>query len=313
MFKFFQFCCFFKKIVILSLLLQINFLKVKFMDDFIKVLGVYFSYSGEENEFVLKDISFNIRKGQKVAIVGSNGSGKSTLSKILNAIFLPTKGNVFVDSFDCSKKEFIVEIRKNVGLIFQDPDNQIVATTVEEDVAFALENLCVPQEKMCLIIKKVLDSVRMGKFRKKNVEELSGGQKSKVAIAGILAMDPKCIIFDESTAMLDPKSRKEILNIMEELNKKRGTTIINITHNMDEVTFFDSVIVLKDGKVLKQDTPRNIFLDESVLKEAGLCLPQVAKLISMLYEEGLIKQKIALSVDECVFILANSLKGEKNF
>ncbi len=282
------------------------------MDEIIKAKGVYFSYS-EKEEFVLRDVSFNIKKGQKVAIVGANGSGKSTLSKMLNAILLPVKGTIFVDSIDCSKKETVFEIRKNVGLIFQDPDNQIVATTVEEDVAFALENLCVPQEKMCLAIKKALDSVGMGEFRKKSVEKLSGGQKSKVSIAGVLAMNPKCIIFDESTAMLDPKSRKEVLNIMKELNEKRGTTIINITHNMEEVIFFDDVIVLKDGKVLKQDGPKNIFSDEAVLRKANLCLPQVTKLINMLCEEGFVENKVALSVDECVFILANLLKGEKNF
>ncbi len=293
-------------------MIWINFLRVKFMDEFIKAKGIYFSYS-EKEEFVLKDVSFNIKKGQKVAIVGANGSGKSTLSKMLNAILLPTIGTIFVDSVDCSKKETVFEIRKNVGLIFQDPDNQIVATTVEEDVAFALENLCVPQEKMSLIIEKVLDSVGMKEFRKKSVEKLSGGQKSKVAIAGVLAMNLKCIIFDESTAMLDPKSRKEILNIMEELNKKQGTTIINITHNMDEVIFFDDVVVLKDGKVLKQDIPRNIFSDEKLLKQAGLCLPQTTRLINMLYEEGFVKQKVALGVDECVFVLSNLLKGEKDF
>lgn len=303
---------FLKKICGIIVSVKENFLRVKFMEEFIEVRGVYFSYS-EKEDFVLENVSFNIKKGQKVAIVGANGSGKSTLSKMLNAILLPIKGTIFVDSIDCSKKETVFEIRKNVGLIFQDPDNQIVATTVEEDVAFALENLCVPQEKMCLIIKKALDSVRMGEFKKKSVEKLSGGQKSKVAIAGVLAMNPKCIIFDESTAMLDPKSRKEVLNIMKELNEKRGTTIINITHNMDEVIFFDDVIVLKNGKILKQDSPQNIFSDEAVLKEAGLCLPQVTKLINMLYEEGFIKKKVVLSVDECVLVLSNLLRGEKNF
>lgn len=283
------------------------------MEDFIKADGVYFSYDENKNEFVLKDISFDIKKGEMVAIVGANGSGKSTLSKMLNAILIPTKGKIFVDGLDCSKKENILKIRKNIGLILQDPDNQIVATVVEEDVAFALENLCVPQNEMIEKIERSLYLVNMNKFKKELVENLSGGQKSKVSIAGVLAMDPKCIIFDESTAMLDPKSRKEVLNIMGDLNKKKGTTIINITHNIDEIVFFDSVIVLKDGKILKKDTPKNIFSNNSILKEAGLCLPQIPKFINLLYEEGIVEKKVALDVDECVSILASLLKGAKTF
>ena len=281
------------------------------MEEFIKLSNVYFSYGRQSQEYVLKNISFDIKKGEKLAIVGANGSGKSTLSKMLNAILIPSRGVIFVNGIDSSRKETVLDIRQNVGLIFQDPDNQIVATIVEEDVAFALENLCVSQEEIGKKVDLVLSLVEMVEFRKRSVENLSGGQKSKVSIAGILAMNPNCIIFDESTAMLDPKSRQDILKIMKELNEEKGTTVVNITHNMREVAFFDRVIVLKDGEILRQDTPKNIFSDLELLKTAKLSLPQISELISVLNKEGIVEEKVALSVDECVSILANLLKGGK--
>lgn len=290
------------------------------MSKFIDVSELYFSYNQnkgnkkdeEFEDFILKGLNFTVEKGEHVAIVGANGCGKSTLSKLLNAILTPTKGFVFVKGIKTSNKETIYEIRKNVGLIFQDADNQIVATIVEEDVAFALENLCVPQKDIEEIVNKSLKSVGMLEFKKSMVENLSGGQKSKVAIAGILAMQPECLIFDEATAMLDPKSRKEILKIIENLNKNNKTTIINITHNMKEVSFADRVIVLKSGQVLKQGTPREIFSDDFLLKEAKLCLPQVCEFVKKLNEKGILKEKVALNVDECVEFLvgANLLKGD---
>ena len=287
------------------------------MNRFFNVSNLYFSYDKKkENEefenFVLKKLNFTVEKGEHVAIVGANGCGKSTLSKLLNAILTPTKGVVLVKGIKTSNKETIYEIRKNVGLIFQDADNQIVATIVEEDVAFALENLCVPQKDIEEIVNKSLESVGMLSFKKSMVENLSGGQKSKIAIAGILAMQPECIIFDEATAMLDPKSRKEVLKIIKDLNKNKGITIVNITHNMKEVCFADRVIVLKDGQVLKEGKPKEIFSDDLTLKEAKLCLPQLCELIKKLNEKGLVKEKVAINFDECVEILvgSNLLKGE---
>lgn len=283
------------------------------MEEFIKFCCVYFSYEKNFNNFILNDISFDVKQGEKIAIVGANGSGKTTLSKLLNAIYLPTKGIVLIDGINSLNKKNRHSIRELVGLVFQDPDNQIVATIVEEDVAFALENLCVEQKSIEKIVDISLDMVDMLKFKRYLVENLSGGQKSKVAIAGVLAMKPKCIVFDESTAMLNPKSRKEIINIMTNLNKNNNTTIINITHDMNEVVFFDRVIVLKSGKILRQGSPAEIFEDEELLKEAGLCLPQVSEFVMLLNKEGLVKEKIALSVDECVGIVTNLLKGEQIF
>ncbi len=277
------------------------------MDKFIDFDSVYFRYD-KNSDFVLKNISFKVELGEYIAIIGANASGKSTISKLLNGILTPTQGTVLVDGVNSAHKETIFNIRKNVGLIFQDVDNQIVATIVEEDVAFALENLCVAREKIEEIIKKVLSDVNMLDYKKSLVENLSGGQKTKIAVAGVLAMKPKCIIFDESSSMLDPKSKKDLLAIMKDLNKNHNTTIINITHDMKEVALADRVIVLKDGEILKQDTPRNIFQDEELLNEAQLCLPQISEFILQLHKEGLVKEKIALSVDEAVSIVTGLIK-----
>lgn len=277
------------------------------MDKFIDFDSVYFRYD-KNSDFVLKNISFKVELGEYVAIIGANASGKSTISKLLNGILTPTQGTVLVDGVNSANKETIFNIRKNVGLIFQDVDNQIVATIVEEDVAFALENLCVVREKIEETIKKVLSDVNMLDYKKSLVENLSGGQKTKIAVAGVLAMKPKCIIFDESSSMLDPKSKKDLLAIMKDLNKNHNTTIINITHDMKEVALADRVIVLKDGEILKQDTPRNIFQDEELLNEAQLCLPQISEFILQLHKEGLVKEKIALSVDEAVSIVTGLIK-----
>ncbi len=276
------------------------------MKEFFCLNNVCFYYDKKSKNFVLNDVSLKINQGDFVAFVGANGSGKSTLSKLLNAIYLPVSGAVLVEGVDTKEEEMTFAIRKKVGLIFQDPDNQIVATVVEEDVAFALENLCFEKKQMEQVVAKSLEDVDMLEFKKDLVENLSGGQKSKVAVAGVIAMNPKCVIFDESTAMLDPKSRREIINIMKKLNEK-GTTIINITHNMEEVFFCDRVFVFKDGRLLKEDVPRNIFSDEELIEKAGLCLPQIVELIKRLFKEGLIKQNVALSVEECVEILSGIL------
>ena len=282
------------------------------MRPLIDVNGLHFSYLNENfGKEVLNDLNFSIQQGEFIAIVGHNGSGKSTLAKLFNAIFLPTSGTIFVDGIDTLNKELIFEIRKQVGVVFQNPDNQIVATLVEEDVAFAPENLSVSQEKIGEIVDLALEMVDMKKFKKSAVHNLSGGQKQRVAIAGILAMNPKCIVFDESTSMLDPVGRKEVLDVMKKLNRENKTTIINITHHMEEVVFANRVIVMKDGEILKQDTPRNIFSDEDLLKKSGLLAPQVTEFLNTLCGELALKKRTVLDVDECVEVLAEILEGEK--
>ncbi len=282
------------------------------MRPLIDVNGLHFSYLNENfGKEVLNDLNFSIQQGEFIAIVGHNGSGKSTLAKLFNAIFLPTSGTIFIDGIDTLNKELIFEIRKQVGVVFQNPDNQIVATLVEEDVAFAPENLSVSQEKIGEIVDLALEMVDMKKFKKSAVHNLSGGQKQRVAIAGILAMNPKCIVFDEPTSMLDPVGRKEVLDVMKKLNRENKTTIINITHHMEEVVFANRVIVMKDGEILKQDTPRNIFSDQDLLKKSGLLVPQVTEFLNTLCSELALKKRTVLDVDECVEALAEVLGGEK--
>ena len=282
------------------------------MRPLIDVNGLRFSYLNENfGKEVLNGLNFSIQQGEFIAIVGHNGSGKSTLAKLFNAIFLPTSGTIFIDGIDTLNKELIFEIRKQVGVVFQNPDNQIVATLVEEDVAFAPENLSVSQEKIGEIVDLALEMVDMKKFKKSAVHNLSGGQKQRVAIAGILAMNPKCIVFDESTSMLDPVGRKEVLDVMKKLNRENKTTIINITHHMEEVVFANRVIVMKDGEILKQDTPRNIFSDQDLLKKSGLLVPQVTEFFNTLCSEFGLKKRTVLDVDECVEALAEVLGGEK--
>ena len=268
------------------------------MRPLIDVNGLHFSYLNENfGKEVLNDLNFSIQQGEFIAIVGHNGSG--------------TSGTIFIDGIDTLNKELIFEIRKQVGVVFQNPDNQIVATLVEEDVAFAPENLSVSQEKIGEIVDLALEMVDMKKFKTSAVHNLSGGQKQRVAIAGILAMNPKCIVFDEPTSMLDPVGRKEVLDVMKKLNRENKTTIINITHHMEEVVFANRVIVMKDGEILKQDTPRNIFSDQDLLKKSGLLVPQVTEFLNTLCSELALKKRTVLDVDECVEALAEILGGEK--
>lgn len=269
-----------------------------------------FSYSKEgTNIDILHNLKFLIKQGDFISIVGHNGSGKSTLAKLLNAMFIPTSGTLIVDGVCIRDGQPVFEVRKNVGMVFQNPDNQIVATLVDEDVAFALENLCIPSGEIGLIIDETLKMVGMHEFKKSSVVKLSGGQKQRVAIAGVLAMKPKCIIFDESTAMLDPIGRKEVLNIMKKLNCEHKTTIINITHCMEEVVFSDRVIVMKDGNILKEDTPRNVFADGEVLAKANLSVPQVTEFFNLLCDRCGFESKTVLDVEECVDAISNLLGG----
>lgn len=259
------------------------------MDDIIKALNVTFSYPEEEGglpQTVLDDISLDIKKGEFVAILGHNGSGKSTLAKHFNAILNPSSGSVTVEGMDTSDEEKLFDIRSRVGMVFQNPDNQIVATVVEEDVAFAPENLGVPPKQIRERVDNALKAVGMFEFRRHAPHQLSGGQKQRVAIAGVIAMSPDCIVLDEPTAMLDPKGRSEVIKTIKRLNSECGTTIVLITHYMDEAVNADRVVVVDNGRILTQGTPREVFSRVETLKSCGLDVPQVTELANELKSEG---------------------------
>lgn len=241
----------------------------------------------ESIQTALDGVDIEIEKGQFVAILGHNGSGKSTLAKHMNAILEPSGGEMWVDGMDTSDEKHLWDIRQSAGMVFQNPDNQIVGTLVDEEVGFGPENIGVPTEEIWERVEKSLKAVGMYKFRNASPNKLSGGQKQRVAIAGIVAMKPKCIVLDEPTAMLDPLGRKEVIHVLHELNKKEGVTIILITHYMEEVIDADHVFVMDNGKVVMEGTPRQIFSQVDKLKELRLDVPQVTELAYELKKEGL--------------------------
>lgn len=246
-----------------------------------------FSYEENSEKKVLEDVNIEIGEGSFVAILGHNGSGKSTLAKHFNAILLPMGGKVYAAGFDTSEEAHVFNIRRNVGMVFQNPDNQLVATIVEEDVAFALENLGVPPAEIRMRVDEALKTVGMYEYRLSSPHQLSGGQKQRVAVAGILAMRPRCIVLDEPTAMLDPKGRKEVVGVVEKLSRSFGITVVLITHYMDEAARADRIIVMNDGKILCDGTPREIFSQAALLKSVGLSVPQSTQLIDLLKEKGI--------------------------
>ena len=277
-----------------------------------------FAYENEDDnrssDEVLRDVSFNIRAGEYVAIVGHNGSGKSTLAKLLNLILRPTSGEIVIDGISVTdaplEDEQVLQIRRKVGMIFQNPDNQLVATLVEEDVAFGPENLGIPREQIGERVNSALSAVGMSSYAHHSPHKLSGGQKQRVAIAGVLAMRPSCIIFDESTAMLDPQGRKDILATMDQL-KKEGIAIVHITHHMNEAVLADRVLVLDDG-VLKMDgTPEEVFARVEEIVDMGLEVPQGAELIARLRKRGFAIEGNCLKPEETVESLLHFLKGGK--
>lgn len=281
------------------------------MERNIRAERLFFEYVDEENGkriSVLKDLTLQIGQGEFVAVLGHNGSGKSTLAKHFNAVLLPTTGKVFVNGIDTSDEEKLFEIRQHVGMVFQNPDNQIVATIVEEDVAFALENLGVEPQEIRRRVDEALKQVDMYDYREHAPHQLSGGQKQRVAIAGILAMRPDCIVLDEPTAMLDPKGRREVLKTIRELNRDFGTTVVLITHYMDEAVKADRVVVMDDGKILLDGTPKEVFPQVELLKSVGLDVPQVTELIYELKKEGLDLPDDVLTEDECVEVLKKLLQ-----
>ncbi len=275
----------------------------------VQIRDLSFSYRKDEEEKVVLDkLNINIEDGSFVAVIGQNGSGKSTLAKHLNAILLPMGGSVVVCGIDTKNEKELFTLRKNAGMVFQNPDNQIVATTVEEDVAFGLENLGIEYGEMHKRVKEALISVNMYDLRKRAPHLLSGGQKQRVAIAGILAMEPKCIIFDEPTAMLDPVGRREVMDTIIRLNKEKHITVIMITHHMDEVICASRVIVLNKGKLEMDDSPQEIFKNVEKLKELGLDAPQSVLLLHALKNAGFDIETDALTPEECARKILSCLK-----
>lgn len=252
----------------------------------------------ESIQKAVDDVSIEVSRGEFIAILGHNGSGKSTLAKHINALLSPTEGAVFVNEMDTKDEEKLWDIRKSAGMVFQNPDNQIIATVVEEDVAFGPENIGVPTKDIWTRVEESLEAVGMTAYRTHSPNKLSGGQKQRVAIAGIMAMRPDCIILDEPTAMLDPVGRREVLRTVHELNKNEGVTILLITHYMDEVIDADRVIVMDKGKVVMQGTPREVFSRIEELKAYRLDVPQVTELAYELKKEGIPLPDGILTVDE---------------
>ena len=248
----------------------------------------------------LDHVDLNVEEGQFIAILGHNGSGKSTLAKHINALLSATEGTIWVDGMDVSEEENVIPVRKSAGMVFQNPDNQIIANIVEEDVGFGPENIGVPTEEIWERVEKSLAAVRMTKYKNHSPNKLSGGQKQRVAIAGVMAMEPKCIVFDEPTAMLDPNGRKDVLKAAHELNKKKGVTILLITHSMEEVVDADYVYVMENGKIIMDGTPREIFSRVDELKAHRLDVPQMTLLADELRKSGLPIPKGILTREELV-------------
>ncbi len=270
------------------------------MADFIKVENVSFSY--EDNK-VLDDISLSVKKGEFVALLGHNGCGKSTMAKLFNVLLSPNEGTVTIDGITPKTEDDVYEIRSRVGLVLQNPDNQLVATIVEEDVAFGPENLGIPPKEIRERVDNALKAVDMYHYRKHAPHKLSGGQKQRVAIAGIIAMEPKCIVLDEPTAMLDPKGRQEVMDTIKKLNKEHNITIVLITHYMDEAVQADRVIVMDNGKVLTQGVPQQVFSDVQLLKSHALDVPQSVELMYLLQQNGADISNLPLTPQQCVQML----------
>ncbi|MCI8955464.1 MAG: energy-coupling factor transporter ATPase [Eubacterium sp.] len=271
--------------------------------EILKIKNLIHDYIDEEEKEVVRavdDVSLNVEKGQFIAILGHNGSGKSSLAKHINALLSPTEGTIWVDGMDTKDEKCLWDIRQTAGMVFQNPDNQIVATMVEEDVAFGPENMCVPTDEIWKRVERALGAVGMTAYRKKSPLKLSGGQKQRVAIAGIIAMEPQCIVLDEPTAMLDPVGRHEVIETLHQLNKEKNITIILITHHMNEVVDADNVFVMDKGKIVMQGTPKEVFCNVKKIKEIGLEVPQVTELGYLLKQSGLNIDDGILSVEELI-------------
>lgn len=277
--------------------------------ELIRFNHVDFAYASEDNPEeateVIKNLNLKIEKGSFVAILGHNGSGKSTVAKLINGILVPQGGTVTVNGITTENEDNIFEIRKNVGMVFQNPDNQIVASIVEEDVAFGVENLGIPSDECRKRVDEALKTVGMYEYREKAPHKLSGGQKQRVAVAGILAMKPQCIVLDEPTAMLDPSGRKEVINTIKKLNSEDSITIVLITHYMDEAVQADRVVVMDNGRIVMDDTPENVFSQVDKMKALGLDVPQATELIHL---AGLESGETVLNADDCADFIKSRLE-----
>lgn len=263
----------------------------------------------EEINHALRGVSLNIEEGSFVAILGHNGSGKSTFAKLMNGILLPSDGTVYVSNMNTSDEEHLWDVRKTAGMVFQNPDNQIIGNVVEEDVGFGPENMGVPSEEIWARVDRSLEAVGMTAYRLQSPNKLSGGQKQRVAIAGVMAMKPRCIVLDEPTAMLDPNGRKEVIKTIHELNKQEGITVLLITHYMEEVIDADRVVVMDGGHVVMDGTPKDVFSRVKELKSYSLDVPQVTELADELKEAGMDLPDGILTIDELVDRLVPILKG----
>lgn len=282
------------------------------MDNILEVKNVTYEYTDEEKTFAaVKNLSLNIERGSFTVILGHNGSGKSTLAKMLNGLNKPTSGDVFADGINTKGEETEIEVKRKVGMVFQNPDNQIIASIVEEDVAFGPENLGIPPAEIEKRVEDALKAVDMWEFRKSTPHHLSGGQKQRIAIAGIIAMQPECLVLDEPTAMLDPKGRAEIISTLHRLNRDKGITVVLITHYMEEAENADRVIVMNDGEIIADDKPKVIFSDVERLKKVGLDVPQTAELLYNLKKNGFAVDTHALSIKEAAEQIISALHSEE--
>lgn len=288
------------------------------MDSIISVKNVTYEYKNEDTyrgeEAVVtavKALSLEIERGSFTVILGHNGSGKSTLAKMLNGLNKPTSGDIFVDGINTKDEDREIEVKRKVGMVFQNPDNQIIASIVEEDVAFGPENLGVPPEEIKERVNDALKAVGMLEFKESTPHRLSGGQKQRIAIAGIIAMQPECLVLDEPTAMLDPKGRAEIIETLIRLNKEKGITVVLITHHMEEAQNADRALVMNDGEIIADDVPKVIFSDVERLKRVGLDVPQTAELLYNLKKNGFSVDTHALSIKEAADEILKALHSEE--
>lgn len=281
------------------------------MDKIIEVKNVTFEYTdGEHRKTVIEDFSIDIERGSFTVILGHNGSGKSTLAKLLNGLYKPASGEVLVDGISTSSEERELEIKRRVGMVFQNPDNQLVASIVEEDVAFGPENLGFSPEEIRKRVDAALESVGMSEYARSTPHRLSGGQKQRIAIAGILAMTPECIVLDEPTAMLDPRGRAEIISTIERLNREKGITVVLITHFMEEAENADRAVVMDDGKIIADATPKEVFSDAKMLRRAGLDLPQTTELLYKLRESGIDVTTDVISIEDTANAIFDAVGGK---
>ena len=284
------------------------------MSSYIEAYNVKFSYNDQEDNSyieVLKGIDLKIEKGEFVALLGHNGCGKSTIAKHFNAILLPSGGKIFVDKMSTNDETHLYDIRRNVGLVLQNPDNQIVASVVEEDVAFGPENLGLSSSEIRMRVDKALKAVDMYDYKDEAPHKLSGGQKQRVAIAGIIAMKPSCIVLDEPTAMLDPSGRDEVMNTIKVLNKEKKITVVLITHFMEEAVLADRVVIMNDGKILMQGEPKEVFSNVDILRKYHLDVPQTTELIYELNKKGFNLRKDISTEDDCVNEISRLLEAVK--